>query len=254
MFKFPQTEPKISVTELPGVEFEVECVDAQSGFVLLAPGADAEFAFYDHPEGKPASEPLVFTGAHRLKVGNRILIEGVEAFETDWWYADPGSDYADRSGTTYDALDKAGLRTIAWIQRHNPEMWAYETYDMTPIPGLLKPGLKVVGHERVTVGQDLVREREFTVEVMGAAELSIGPKTYRCLKVRSAWYDGDKPDSLAEYYVADTGRTVYFRRYDGPGSGRYAEKLQTNPTLDHAGVTWRHFYNCLPDHALIVGL
>lgn len=253
MFKFPAIEPRVDTVELPEVELATVCVDAQSGFVLLAPGEEVEFAFYDHCEGSSPSNPLVFTGAHRLRVGNRILIEGVEAFETDWWYAGPEADYADRSGTTYDVLDAAGLRTVAWIQRHNPEMWAYETYDMTAIPSVLKTGLKVAGSERVCVGTEVVREREFTVEVRGAVELNVGPKAYRCLAVRSAWYDGDKPDSLAEYYVADTGRTVYFRRYDGPGSARYDDNLRGNPTLDYAGVTWRHFYNCLPDHALIVG-
>ncbi len=91
----------------------------------------------------------------------------------------------------------------------------------------------------------------------------IGPKEYRCLKVMNSYSNvachseherrTSGPESLAEYYVANTGRTVYFRRYDGPASPRYSERLKDNPTIEHAGTTWRHFYNCLPDHALIVG-
>jgi len=41
--------------------------------------------------------------------------------------------------------------------------------------------------------------------------------------------------------------------YDGPASSRYSERLKSKPTFEYNGVIWRHFYNCLPDHALIVG-
>ena len=273
MFKFPKTEPEITITDLPDDQFEVFCRDDQSGFVLLEPGEDVEFAFYDYPpdapdrhpelvEGSPepveghpevVEGPLVFTGAHRLRVGNRIMIEGVEALETDWWYAEAGSDYADRSGTTYNVLNDKGHRIAGWIQRYDPEKWAYERYEMTPLPALLRPGLKASGHERVIVGDEVIRESEISYEVVGAARVMVGPKAYRCLKVMNSYANAQGRESLAEYYVSDTGRTIYFRRYDGPASSRYSERLKDKPTLEYNGVTWRHFYNCLPDHALIVG-
>ena len=252
MFKFPKTEPEITITELPNEQFEVLCRDDQSGFVLLEPGEDVEFAFYDYPPDS-SSGPLVFTGAHRLRVGNRIMIEGVEALETDWWYAEAGSDYADRSGTTYNVLNDKGHRIAGWIQRYDPEKWAYERYEMTPLPALLRPGLKASGHERVIVGDEVIRESEISYEVVGAARVMVGPKAYRCLKVMNSFSSPQGRESLAEYYVSDTGRTIYFRRYDGPASSRYSERLKDKPTLEYNGVTWRHFYNCLPDHALIVG-
>lgn len=254
MFRFPRIMPEITITDLPGEAFEVDCVDDQGGFVLLQPGEEVEFAFYDYPgEGTPDSG-LVFSGAHRLRVGRRILIEGANALEVDWWYAQAGSDYGDRTATTYNVLNEEGHRIVAWTQRFDPEQWVFERYDMTPLPTLLRPGLKVAGTERVRVGEDIVRESEIDFGVTGAANVMIGPKSYRCVRVLCAYTNAAGPESLAEYYVADTGRTILFRRYDGPASSRYDAELKPNRTLEHRGVAWRHFYDSLPDHALIVGL
>ncbi len=86
---------------------------------------------------------------------------------------------------------------------------------------------------------------------MGAATVSIGPKAYRCLRVHTVWsaFDGD---TFSEYFVADTGRTICFRRFNGP-SYRVYEELKGNPEIVKAGVVWRHWYDCLPDHVLVIG-
>ena len=254
MFAFPDIEPEITVTDLPGEDFDVTCRDDQSGFVLLEPGAELEFAFYDYPKPQQRNGRLLFTGAHLLKVAGRIKIEGVEALEVDWWYADASSDYSNRSGTTYEAVDDEGHRIVAWIQRHDPEMWAYEKYDMSPLPARLSSGLALEGRERVAIGAQLTRENEMTFEVTGAARVCVGPKVYRCLRAYNAYWNSGSGDSLCEYYVSDAGRTIYLRRYDGPASRRYDDELKDKPTIDYRGVAWRHFYDCIPDHALIVGL
>jgi hypothetical protein len=253
MFRFPKILPEITITDLPGEDFEVDCLDDQGGFVLLAPGEEVEFAFYDYPGDNHASR-LAFSGAHRLRVGGRILIEGVQALEVDWWYAQVGYDYGDRTATTYNVLDEEGHHIVGWIQRFDPEQWVFERYDMTALPVLLRPGLRVPGTERVRVGEDIVRESEIAFEVAGAVQIIIGSKPYKALRVYCAYTNGAGAESLAEYYVADTGRTIYFRRYDGPASSRYDADLKSHHVLNHRGIPWRHFYDSIPDHALVIGL
>jgi hypothetical protein len=66
---------------------------------------------------------------------------------------------------------------------------------------------------------------------------------------------GGVPMILAEWYVADSGRTVLFRRYNGPGwrkpgaPGSF-EALEGNLEVTYEGIRFRHWYDCIPDHAL----
>jgi hypothetical protein len=75
---------------------------------------------------------------------------------------------------------------------------------------------------------------------------------WSCLQVIWTNPKGKKP-SAAQYYVADNGRTIFFRRYNGPTHPGY-EDLTGHPEIEYQGITWRHWYDSIPDIALIVGL
>ncbi len=96
-------------------------------------------------------------------------------------------------------------------------------------------------------------------EVVGVSRVRVGQRSWRCLKVVSGGQhfktDDGSPASYAEWYVADTGRTVFFRRYNGPGyaapgSPRSFESLAGEREVQFQGITFRHSYDCLPDIAL----
>ena len=66
---------------------------------------------------------------------------------------------------------------------------------------------------------------------------------------------GGVPTVLAEWYVAEGGQTVFFRRYNGPGWRKPGEKgsfetLEGNLEVEVEGRRFRHWYDCIPDHAL----
>lgn len=249
MFKFPKIEPEIRIVDLPGEEFEVACRDAGGMFVLLELGAENEFAFYDYPKGDSEDHRLVLTGSHRLKVARRIHVDDFEMFEIESWYAEAGSDYSGRPDYWNYVLNDSGLRAIAEIDPAGADKWTFKQGTRTPSPTVLRPGLRTHGREPLYYGKHPDRLIEWLLEVVEAAQVSIGPKTYRCLKVYWASWD-EEQNTLAEYYVADTGRTVFFRRYNGPTYRNY-EELAGNPTLEYEGTAWRHWYDCIPDHALI---
>jgi hypothetical protein len=97
-------------------------------------------------------------------------------------------------------------------------------------------------------------------EVVGVSHVEIGERSWRCLKVVHAGQqrktkDGS-PATYAEWYVADNGRTVLFRRYNGPGYAapdelRSFESLEGEEEVEYAGITFRHSYNCLSDISLV---
>ena len=96
-------------------------------------------------------------------------------------------------------------------------------------------------------------------EVVGVSDVSVGGRSWRCLRVIQATQEWKRPDRVptvyAEWYVAETGRTVFFRRYNGPGwrvagkAGSF-ESLAGGKEVEHQGITYRHWYDCIPDIAL----
>jgi hypothetical protein len=95
--------------------------------------------------------------------------------------------------------------------------------------------------------------------VVGVSQVSIDAHAWTCLKVALVSAQGQEPSDvptiLAEWYVADSERTVFFRRYNGPGwrepgaPGSF-EALEGNIEIEYEGRLFRHWYDCIPDHAL----
>jgi hypothetical protein len=254
MFKFPLVEPEIAVTDRPEESFEVELMDLGSSFAPRELGAETEFAFYDYPkESAPTTERrLVLTGAHRIRVTRRVRVDDFEMLEIQSHYADVGADYSGPPAFWNSILNETGLSRTVEVQAPGLETWVYRPGDKTPEPRLLRPGLKAEGHEpHHTAREHPDRLTTWRLEVIGAATVSIGPKPYRCLRAhwRAHAVDGD---TFAEYFVADTGRTIYFRRFNGPSYHIYGE-LEGNAEIRHGDVVWRHWYDCLPDHVLVIG-
>jgi len=94
---------------------------------------------------------------------------------------------------------------------------------------------------------------------VGVSMVSTGDRTWTCLKiamVSSQGRDtGGVPTILAEWYVADYGQTLFFRRHNDPGwresgaTGSF-EALEGNLEVECEGVRFRHWYGCIPDQAL----
>jgi hypothetical protein len=253
MFPFPKIMPQVKIEEYPGENLEISCLDAQTFFVLFEPGASLEFAFYDHPKpDSPVQDGMVLTGVHRLDVTGKLWVRDKELLEINANYADVGSDFTELPSTVYYHLTEDGFHVTNWIERSSDRPWKFrDEEETTPFPFHLYPGLKLNGVEKSVAGSEIVIDQHWVYEVAGAAQVSIGCKNYRCLKVVRTCWKGDEPATLAMYYVADTGRTVFFRRYDGKSFWNYPN-LEGKPTIQHQGAEWRYFYDCIPDHAFIV--
>jgi hypothetical protein len=237
-------QPEVSVSPRPdaGLE-EVLRVDAGSFFVLLKVGAAVKWSFYDWPERQ-------LTNVCSTRVAGTTRYRGedcLDLIDSVAW----GKD--ERSWTR-------------WLYRIDGETWAFtlrETHretgaaeiaevDMTPHPLRLRIGDTWDGHEVYRCGDEATGAGDVdrgTVD--GVFEVVVPAEKALCL--RETWWsfraDGSAR-SLAELYTAQSGRTLYFRRFNGPDWHNY-QQLAGNPERDHDGIRWRLWYECLPDISLL---
>ncbi len=238
MFKFPAVEPVIQIVDLPDRDLTITCNDLQTGFVPLELGADEEFAFYDYPSDH--HDRLVFSGAHRVRVTQRIRVDRIDVLQIEAWYAETGADYAGKPAQWNQILGEQGLQGQIVIDIAAREPWAYSAGTNTPRPLTFYVGLQTTGVEpSYTTGIEPALTVNWQLEVMNAVELAIGPQTYRGLRIIKAYGEpgGNILDyALMEYFVAENGRTMLARRYNGPAATdklpqNYAD-LAASPVLD----------------------
>jgi RNA polymerase sigma factor (sigma-70 family) len=231
-FPFPKQEPTIEIIDCPGENLEIRCIDAQAYFVPLVEGGKCDWAFYDWPGG-------ILTGVNEFHVISTVKWGQGSLFRV--WRHETSTQNVEKQlweerhllvendGYRWVKLDK-DVRDEVRLSRY---IWA-DGEISEPEPMKLKPGLKWANSK---------------TEVTGVSIVTINERSWKCLKVVSVT---QKPEVLAEWYVAENGRTVFFRRYNSPGwkssAGEYNfESLAGNIEVEHNDITYRHWYDCIPD-------
>lgn len=236
-FPFPKREPKVKIVDCPDESLEVHCIDAQNFFVPLVEHGKCDWTFYDWPGGH-LTGINEYHAISTAKWGQGILLR-IWTRETDFKEG-ARQEWEEQhflvENETYRRVklerakpDKPGKVRLATYFWGNGEPWE-------PTPMKLSVGSKW---------------GEPAAEVIGVSEVAIAGHSWKCLKV--ALSEGAKLH--AEWYVAKSGRTVFFRRYNGPGwkrpesPGSY-ESLAGQLEVKLQGITFRHWYDCIPDIAL----
>lgn len=232
MFPFPRYAPQIKIVDTKEEVFEVKCLDAQSMFVPLEEGGECDWTFYDYPSRR-------LTGVNETKV--------ISA--KDW-----------EDGKLLRIWDK-----YTDLQKNNKNTW--KDYHF-----LVKDDkYKWVCVQRDLEGKAVVTDHQYKNEVSDW-ELRTLNKEYKakdtCLQRVSLVTINEKTwktlklvlivnDVCAEWYVAQNGRTVFFRRYNNEKAGRgsYAgeltyEDLAGNLEIEYNGVLYRHYYDSIPEFVL----
>ncbi|MBI2850270.1 MAG: sigma-70 family RNA polymerase sigma factor [Chloroflexi bacterium] len=234
-FPFPKREPKVKITDCPDESFEVRCIDAQTYFVPLAADGKCDWAFYDWPGGRltGVNEFHVISTA-RWGQGTLLRVWRRETDIEEWDKPEWQERHLLVENDTYRWVKlesskpgKARLSRYVWADKEPSE----------PEPMKLKVGSKW---------------GKSGTEVVGVSEVTIGGHLWKCLKVAGV---SQTSKIYAEWYVAETGRTVFFRRYNAAGwrkperHGSF-ESLAGNLEVEFQGITFRHWYDCIPDFAL----
>jgi len=207
-------------------------MDAQSYFVPFEENGKCDWAFYDWPGG-------ILTGINEFHVIStakwgqgkllRVWRRETELQNTDKHQWEERHLLLENDEYRWVKLEKdvhneVRLSKYAWADGEISE----------PEPMKLKPGM---------------RWGKPGSEVTGVSNVKIDERSWKCLKVASV---SQKLEVLAEWYVAENGRTVFFRRYNAPGwkgsaSGSSFESLAGNIDIEYKGITYRHWYDCIPD-------
>jgi len=246
MFPFPRHEPPVSITECPGERLNVHCVDAQAYFVPLIEGGKCDWTFYDWPNPH-------LTGVYECYVIDSARSENISILRgwtrfTDFkenGRQDWSESFYLNEGDTWRWIQLGRDESGKVLLSEHPRPGALQDPMFEPVPMKLKVGSKWDGFAGG--------------EVVGVSVVTIGRHSWKCLKAATVAQHFKNPDGApavyAEWYVAETGRTIFFRRYNGPGyakpgsSGNF-ESLAGNFEVEFHGIRFRHWYDCIPDIAL----
>jgi hypothetical protein len=243
-FPFPGHEPPVKIIERPGEDFEVRCTDAQAYFVPLAKCGSCDWTFYDWPGGR-LTRVYEYNVVSSAKWGSGSLLRVWHR------YTDFRNEEKQYWGENHIFVENESWHFVQ-LHRTSPGKLRLSGFHFddgevaTPYPVRLRVGAKWLRGS----------ERE---EVLCCAQVTIGERSWKCLKVRFASNQAKTKDGtpvvLAEWYVASTGRTVFFRRYNGlgyakPDHPKSFESLKGMPEVEYEGIIFRHSYDCIPDIAL----
>ncbi len=244
-FPFPRTSPPVEITDRTGEKMTVRCTDAQAFFVPLVEHGACDWCFYDWPGGR-------LTGVYEYRVvgaserGKQMLLRAWNR------YTDIRSEGSQEWEEAHFLVENDTYRRVN-VQREKAgtllvgefRFPAEPDEPFKPEPMNLAVGTKWGQHDRN--------------RVVGVSDVAIGDRSWKCLKVlfpaQHSRTDDGSPAVLAEWYVAEMGRTVFFRRYNGrgfkkPESPISFESLAGNLEVEFEGKVFRHFYDCIPDIAL----
>ena len=236
-FPFPRREPTIEIEDCPGESLEIRCLDAQVYFVPFIENGKCDWAFYDWLGG-------ILTGVNEFHVISTAKWGQGTLFRV--WRHETSTQNVDKQrweerhllveNDEYrwvklgkDVHDELRLSRYIWADGEISE----------PEPMKLKPGLKWPKSE---------------TEVTGVSKVTINERSWKCLKVVSVTQNSEV---LAEWYVAENDRTMFFRWYNTSswksltGYSNF-ESLEGNIEVEHNGITYRHWYDCIPDFAFEV--
>lgn len=244
----PTVRPTISILPLTGESFAVDFREDPWYFAPLEAGGQTQWASYDPPDWHR-------TSVSQMVVLGQAVIHGETAWEIQ---ADEYVDGAWNANITrhYVQLGNQSLKYLAvlshpqgiphldtFLDERFHEKWGQRT------PRHWRDEGRFVNvHENQYVTVDPNRSGG-----AGYFSVTIGERTFNCLRVLdTAWANGSD-GLLVEAYLSPAGQTMLFRRYNGeawhPASG-WRQATEHNHRIVLDGVTYIHWYDCLSSAAI----
>ena len=258
--KFPQREPKISVTPVAEEATEIQAVASYGNFPPLSPGAEACYADYDYPDRELTTVSHVF-------VEGPLEVQGEQAVR-------------------FNSVSFTGEGKPEWTWRpyyrirENEVLYCAKEYG-SPDSGtsLLTPdhpdwnepqprpeNLRIVPGSRTEPSGDW---GGFVVDA-DLWQVQIDDQTFACVRRLGGgalwdvdWSEAPVTFCATEQYFLEDGRMLLWRRYNGlrwseqnPGRAKDApstyERLAEAgvPSIEVFGETYYLYYDQIPDYAL----
>ncbi len=264
---FPKREPDIDISPLSPRAGKVEFREAAWFFITLEPGAEGITAWYDWPERQLASvgcarvvgrKKLAGKSCYRVRIPE-FDARGAFTYDHDFFWAIQNRKVFLVGKSNFKPGDPK-RRTLTMVDADWDE-------DRTGWPIDL-PGKSQVTWRRTDRGEGVRFPR--TQVPAGLWQVRIGRRSYHCLRTLTLGHYagrrtgtgaaqlGHKYRMLADCYINMQGRTVLFRRYNGPAWSKDGSKPSSVaalrrkgcPALYYNGVELRLWYDCVPLHAV----
>jgi hypothetical protein len=228
---FPQTRPDVEIAESEEPIGGVDCVELRWWFGIPRPGDRTMRASYD-------AEALELVRVTDMEAAGTATVHGVDCVEVRVreWSAESGRkinglvfyarvEEAEESRWVAVAPEKGGKGELftfldegfeyQWGASANPVRRLYDDGRYRPRPD---------GSYETTNGAGLGA---------GTYDVTIGGKTFRCLRVLEPDLSEPGGGELTEAYVERGGRTVFHRRYDGRfyRGGDLLQQYPENPRI-----------------------
>ena len=262
---FPKTEPEIEITGGAPRRGSVCFIEGQGFFVPLLEGSQTIVSWYDWPRRR-------LTQTACVKVVGRKTIGGMDC----WRVRIP--DFDPEKRWVYDHEWYWGMEDgrIYFVAKSNfeprtkkPRVMTWEHRDWDEDRTGQSTELRLTSRVRWRSDSSGKGPRFPRMLVPGGIwDVTLGDCHYECLRALSLGYKGQRqgvtPHGLsacyrmmAEYFINMAGRTVLFRRYNGPAWPRSADSSvkalarKGCPKLRYNGVEFRLWYDCIPLHAVV---
>ncbi len=255
----PPRRPEVVITPSAAKPFAVDCREVPGWFCAAEAGERCVWGIYDPPDWKLTS----WVDLSVVRPARVHDVDGVEiaAVSTD---LETGKGWVTSDLVMFSRLTPKTVEWLAVVQTRGGTR-VVETF--------LDDGFDARWGERPRIIEDrgrLAARRDglFTLRkvrgdavrtVIGAGlfRVRIGPRTFTCLRVLDIEHPGKLSERsiLSEAYLTRSGRTVFWRRYNGRlwkigpkspyGVRPWDERLPDAPRLVINGTTFVHWYDCL---------
>ncbi len=263
---FPTRCPDIVTEPSDEAVFAVDSPEMRWWFVALEVGSQSMWASYDPPTESDRGVEWRLTGISDMAVTRKARIHDLDCVEVigDYWEPDSGwkpSQYVYYQRLTDDSVEVVAggyvdsdgtLNLLTYLDAEFEKRWG---------PTAVK--------RRMMDARSLRQNDDGSYEVAppepgevigaGAYTVAVGDKTETCLRVFDL--HGDEPEDtlLMEGFVTRDGRAMLSRRYNGVEwqserrGYRWDERYPDNERLVINGVTYVHWYDCIPGWPLGIG-
>jgi len=256
---FPVRRPEIIITPSAEPPFAVDCREGAWWFGVPEVGNRTMWAMYDPPEegGRDHWRVAWVYDMQVVRAARVHDLDGVEV-DVDEWNADSG--WMPSTHTMYARITEEKVEWIAFSSVEDGRRVFLSYLDEGFEERWGPPMIRRMSDQGVFVRQEdgsyALREHGPGEIGAGAFDVTIGERTFTCLRVIDVFGRVSEDCVVMEAFLTRDGRTVLCRRYNGlrwhrkEGEPGWDERLPTHQRLVINGVTYVHWYDCLTDRAL----
>jgi hypothetical protein len=253
---FPLQQPEITIRRSAEPDFEVDWQELGWWFAIPRVGDHTLWAIYDPPNWQLSSYCNMKTTRPALVHG----VDGVEIvavdreFEVESCIIHPWTFFTRITDTRVQYL--AGISMQGGVRRLYTMLDEGFEDDWGDSQRHVRQTGRFVRQADGSYLQNAsVLSPGDSAEGMGVYEVTVGNRSFTCLRVLDVKQEFTENGILMEGYLTREGRTILCRRYNGRmwhvsgNSVPYDERYPTHNRIIIDGVTFVHWYDCLSDRA-----